>query len=102
MCIVKYILLFTLLPIVTCSFGTHFQTDRGIFLGVPNYELIIPVNVSEVHTVISVLNDTHQALMNHDFKMIINIQNQECFFEDYGLRKCFNKKNLFMEFSIMA
>ena len=82
MCIVKYILLFTLLPIVTCSFGTHFQTDRGIFLGVPNYELIIPVNVSEVHTVISVLNDTHQALMNHDFKMIINIQNQECFFED--------------------
>ena len=35
--------------------------------------------------VISVLNFTNQALRNHEIKIKIDIQNQDCYFEDYGL-----------------
>ena len=83
MFIVEYILIF--LPVANCNIGTYLNEDTGIFLGVPNYKLITPVNFTQLHTVISVLNNTNQALRNHDIKKKIDIQNQECYFEDYGV-----------------
>ena len=102
MIIVEYIPLLIFLPIVNCTIGTYLNEDTGIFLGVPNYQLITPVNVTELHSVISVLNDTNQALRNHEIKIKIDIQNQDCYFEDYGLSCWFEIPQFWMLSEIRA